>query len=198
MFAREKRGTLVFRCWRQSGSAPECLTSRAAALRIFDGMCTRWEGVSERGQEKGRRSTGFNPRANERYDNNIYRRRRRRWRRRGVDAGSGQAGRNVDVRYIYFGRNTAAMMSSSIFKRLPMWLRPRDSSFGIPCVQKPLSSLAVVVVSSSRCRQLLSRPRRAAPWRTAWNSHDLEKKADISDDCTRNTYIFLLAFVWLK
>jgi len=72
----------------------------------------------------------------------------------GDDAGSGRAGRNVDVRYIYFGRNTTAMMSSSIFERLPMWLGPRDSSFGIPS-ESP--SHLVVVVSSSRRRQLLSR-----------------------------------------
>lgn len=76
-----------------------------------------------------------------------------------------------------------------------MWLGPRDSSFGIPCVRRrpsvrpsvPLSSLAVVVVvvvSSSRRRQLL--PRRDV----RREIHLISKKEDILADCTRNILHF--------
>lgn len=102
----------------------------------------------------------------------------------GDDADSGRAGRNVDVRYIYFGRNTTAMMSSSIFERLPMWLGPHDSSFGIPSENPSRLVVVVVVVSSSRRRQLLSRRDVRRKIRL------ISKKEDILADCTRNILHF--------
>lgn len=73
----------------------------------------------------------------------------------------GRAGRNVDVRYIYFGRNTAAMMSSSIFERLPVCGRDREilvSRSPRHSYRFSLRLYVVVGISLSRCRhrQLLS------------------------------------------
>lgn len=68
--------------WTRAG-----MLLRHARLRYeFLMECAPGERGSEWEEEKGRRSTGFNPRANERYDNNIYRR-SWRWRGRGSRAG---------------------------------------------------------------------------------------------------------------
>lgn len=125
-------------------------------------MCARWEG------EKEREATASLIREQTKDTIIIF-----------IDGGGSgarelRAGRNVDVRYIYFGRNTTVMMSSSIFENLLVRLGPRAILVSKRSLaSRPKASLVSSLVVS--CRRDVDSCFLAATRKTTWNSSNIRQ-----------------------